>query len=277
LQVFYIFFLVKKRLNPHIGLFDSGIGGMSILKELRLVLPEAQFSYIADEAFSPYGGKDQELLIKRALALTEKLQARGVDLIILACNTITLQTIDLLRETYKKVNFVGVEPFLNLLQKYPHLEEEKWAALVTPATAASRRFEELQRWRDPDGKIKVFACHGLASIVENFYRGKIGETELREQVATELSEVKAFAPSQVVLGCTHYPLIRLQIADILGARCHGPCPYVANRVLDLLSNREEECSDMSRPSLSDIAFFSTLKNSWGPLPFGENLLFSGQI
>ncbi len=244
----------------NIGIFDSGIGGMSILKELIRVVPShINIFYIADQAYAPYGNKNDQIIIERALLLTHELIKLKSDLIIVACNTATATAIKVLRQTYK-IPFVGVEPYLNYQNKGE--QNKKMVVLTTNSTLNSKKFKDLKNSLDPYNNIDIYPSSNLAQIVEEFY--KKGKTEeLIKLVNDELSPLKGREYTHAILGCTHYPLIGDLIENILNVKCISPCPYIVSRAQHLL-NLNYNIKDTSDTAniINTINFKSTLTNNW---------------
>lgn len=223
-----------------IGVFDSGIGGFSVLAELFNVLPEAEYFYISDDANAPYGPKSDEFITERTVAMTEELLKLGVELVVIACNTATASSIDQLREKFKGVPFVGVEPYLNAYYKMPEGvadHEKKMMVLTTESTGKSERFKRLKERLDPNSQIDHFSLKNLARLIEEYYHLPQHNAEIEatfyKNVEDELQFLKSQNYSYAILGCTHYPLIREKIESFLKLKTISPCKHVALRVKDL--------------------------------------------
>ena len=237
-----------------VGLFDSGIGGFSILREL-LDFPLELF-YVADDAFSPYGKKPDELIEKRCHEVTSVLVDKGVDLVVVACNTATALGIQSLRESFPGIQFVGVEPYLNIVNQKNLFEEGRLAALITPSTKSSLRFKGLQERVDPSEQISVFGCPNLAGLIEKAYLEGMNP-QVKKEIQKELAPIRKGSFSHVILGCTHYPLIQSFIEEELGCSCISPGPFVAKRVFDLLDKKT-----LVRSTYDEFHFLSTEKGAW---------------
>jgi glutamate racemase len=217
--------------DKKIGVFDSGHGGLSLVRSIAETGAHLQIDYFADLEYHPYGALSDEVVFERAVLITEKLIERGAELILVACNTATAVAIDLLREKFN-VPFVGIEPYLSVFERQAIPKEDAYV-LMTPLMAASKRFGKLKDRRDPEGIIKTFVCPRLASLVEEGLRNgqSIG---LQKKIQNELGELKSLKPQSLILGCTHYPFLKEMIEQWTGAQCYSPCPYVAQRVLQVL-------------------------------------------
>ena len=217
--------------DKKIGVFDSGHGGLSLVRSLVETGAHLQIDYFADLEYHPYGALSDEVVFERAVLITKKLIDRGAELILVACNTATAVTIDLLREKFN-VPFVGIEPYLSVFERQAIPREHAYV-LMTPLMAASKRFGKLKDRRDPDGIVKTFVCPRLASLVEEGL--KDGQSlALQKKIQDELAELKSLRPQSLILGCTHYPFLKEMIELWTGAQCYSPCAYVAQRVLQVL-------------------------------------------
>jgi glutamate racemase len=198
----------------HIGVFDSGVGGLSVLRALRRKLPQARLTYLADSAHAPYGERDAAFVADRSRVLTQALVERGAQMIVIACNTATALAIDALRLEMPHLPFVGVEPGIK-----PALAATRTArvgVMATSATLASERFRRLlqaQTAARPDVTVSLQACPGLARALE---RGPEGDAEVAELVGRYAKPLRDGGADVVVLGCTHYPFAMAQIAAALG-------------------------------------------------------------
>ena len=196
--------------NQPIGLFDSGIGGTSIWKELLRILPCEHTIYLADSQNSPYGEKSAEAITARCIKNTEWLLERGCKLIVVACNTATTNAIDYLRAHYK-VPFIGIEPAIK-----PAALQSKTGAvgiLATRGTLSSKLFEKTTREYTRNIKVIEQDGEGLVSLIE---AGKLGSPELDALLLKYLQPMLQFHIGHPVLGCTHYPYLIPAIRNIVG-------------------------------------------------------------
>lgn len=216
-----------------IGLFDSGIGGFSILTQLLNLIPDAEFFYYSDDANAPYGPKSDEFITKRSIEITDILLSKGVELIVVACNTATAASIDTLRIKFPQLPFVGVEPYLNAYYKMPE-GEKNMAVLTTVSTGKSERFMRLKEKLDPNGKIVNYSLTHMAQLIEDFYFKRIDQNQFLRDVKAELLPIKNNKHTHLILGCTHYPLISKIIENETGAISVSPDRYVALRVAEVL-------------------------------------------
>lgn len=202
--------------NAPVGVFDSGVGGLSVLAALRSRLPSERFVYYADTAHAPYGERGDAFVVDRTLQVAELLvREHGVKALVVACNTATAAAIHLLRETWPGMPIVGVEPALKpalALTRTGHV-----AVLATRGTLASQKFRALVgRVAAPQQKIRTIACDGLADAIEQDNASDI-EMLCRRYInaAGPLGSQPGMA-DVVVLGCTHYPLVQPVLAELAG-------------------------------------------------------------
>ncbi|MGA0612717.1 glutamate racemase [Caldimonas sp. KR1-144] len=198
----------------HVGVFDSGVGGLSVLRALRRHLPGARLSYLADSAHAPYGERDAAFVAERSRAMTSVLVERGAQLVVVACNTATALAIDGLREAHPSLPFVGVEP--GIKPALAATRVGRVGVMATSATLSSERFRRLlqaQAALHPSVDVALQPCPGLARALEQGPAGMAQVAELAQRYARPLREARV---DVVVLGCTHYPFAAAEIAAALG-------------------------------------------------------------
>jgi glutamate racemase len=196
-----------------IGVFDSGLGGLSVLAALIDALPQADFSYFADTAHVPYGNKSKEQIHGRVLAIGQHLVDAGCGLLVVACNTATATAVQALRAAHPGIPVVGVEPGIK-----PAAQDTKTgriAVLTTEATARSQRLKHLIR--DHAGHIKVFVepCPGWATHVEML---QLDDPALATDARAHIEPLLDQGVDRIVLGCTHYSFLAPLLNEIVGAR-----------------------------------------------------------
>lgn len=213
-----------------IGVFDSGVGGMTILTAMRKRLPKEEYRYIADSENCPYGEKPIGLLYEIVCEKVEVLRDWGAQIIVVACNTATVRCIDKLRRDYPELKFVGTEPAVKLALK---TGARKILVLATPNTINSERMKLLAEKNRQEGQIvDLLACPGLAETIEKYY--KSGLKRIRAKMDELLSRDDSY--DVVVLGCTHYPLVRGLIAEYYpNAQLMDSADGVAKRVEELVA------------------------------------------
>lgn len=195
-----------------IGVFDSGLGGITVMQELVKRLPQEDFLYVADSGHCPYGGKSAEEITARARAITEALLARGAKLIVVACNTATIAAIETLRADYP-VSFVGMEPAVK-----PAAARSYSGVIGVLATGAALAGEKLHKLiREHAGGVRVITqpCPGLVERVE---LGDLNGPQTRQLVERYTQPLLEAGADVLVLGCTHYPFLRPLIAEVVGPR-----------------------------------------------------------
>lgn len=193
-----------------VGVFDSGVGGLSILRSIRALLPQENLVYIADSAYAPYGPKGESFIRERSAVLMDRLVGAGVKAVVVACNTATAAAITLLRERYA-IPVVGVEPAVK-----PAAEQSRSgvvAVLATSGTIASDKFINLQSRFSDRVQILTRAGTGLVELIE---QPQFDEGELLALLRSYIAPMQAQGADTLVLGCTHYSLIKQQIAEVGG-------------------------------------------------------------
>jgi glutamate racemase len=196
----------------NIGVFDSGVGGFTVLRELRTLLPTAPLRYLADTAYAPYGGRTPEDIRARSFAITEHLIERGAKLIVIACNTATAHAIEALRARWPALPFVGTEP--GIKPAVAATRNGRIGLLATPATAASARLRALIDRHIGDREVVVQGCPG---VVDHIEVGDLDSPELRALVDSHCAPLREAGIDTALLGCTHYPLIEPLWQAALGA------------------------------------------------------------
>ncbi|UMB59106.1 glutamate racemase [Lutibacter sp. A80] len=194
-----------------IGLFDSGIGGTSIWKEVIALLPYENTIYLADSKNAPYGEKTSEEILSLAIKNTEFLISKGCKLIIIACNTATTNAIDYLRKHYK-IPFIGIEPAIKPAALYS--KTGAIGILATKGTLSSKLFEKKAKEYTKKLTIIEQEGAGLVSLIES---GKIDTPEINQLLETYLKPMLKFNIDHLVLGCTHYPYLIPKIKKIIGS------------------------------------------------------------
>ncbi|MDR2220831.1 MAG: glutamate racemase [Methylobacillus sp.] len=193
-----------------IGVFDSGVGGLSVLHHIRTELPCEHLLYIADSAHAPYGGKSTEEICARASALSEFLIAHDAKALVVACNTATAAAIAMLRERYA-IPVIGMEPAVK-----PAVTATKSGVvgvLATTGTLQSARFAALLENYGQNVRVVTQGCPGLVECVE---RGELATTATRNLLNGYLQPLLEQGADTLVLGCTHYPFLKPLIRELAG-------------------------------------------------------------
>lgn len=249
-----------------VGVFDSGVGGLSVLRELRRQLPDATLRYVADSGHAPYGERSDEHVIARSLRLTSHLIGSGAQVVVIACNTATAVAAGSLRETWPQTPIIGVEPGIK-----PALIETRTGhigVMATRATLGSERFRHLTAALITGEPLHLRACDGLAAAIE---RGFLDDPQLIALVEHHCAPLRNAGIDTVVLGCTHYTFVQHHIRAALGptvrvidtaaavarhaantARAVMPCPH------DRLSG----ASSFALQTTGDPAQFKRIATAW---------------
>ncbi|MGZ3182098.1 MAG: glutamate racemase [Telluria sp.] len=198
-----------------VGIFDSGVGGLSVLRHIHAQLPHEHLLYFADAAFAPYGEKSEEVLVARALAIAEFLLARGAKALVVACNTATVAAAKALRARYPDLPIVGVEP--GLKPGAAATRSGKVGVMATEATLAGEKFLALrdQIAASHGAEFLLQGCPGLADAVD---QGQLTSAETVALLEGFIEPLLAQGADTLVLGCTHYPFVRDAIEAILARR-----------------------------------------------------------
>lgn len=233
-----------------IGVYDSGVGGLSVWKELYRLMPDEIFCYVSDGANCPYGPKPPAFVVDRAMAVSRFLIDRGAEIVVVACNTATAAAISTLRASFQ-TPFVGMEPALKPAAL--HSRSGVVGVLATAGTFKGRLYlNTLARF---SGRVKVIERVGTG-LVELVEQGILTGPKAEELVARYVEPMLEAGADHIVLGCTHYPFLTETIEKIVDGRAAivNPAPAVARqaqRVLSALRNGEPaEASGAN-------AFFST--------------------
>ena len=223
---------VKKE-EIHIGIFDSGVGGLSVWRVILKIMPYARFSYLSDAAYCPYGPRSAEEIIERGRVITKFLLKLGTDIIVVACNTATAAAIDTLRAEFD-IPFIGMEPAVK-----PAVIESKSGVvgvLATKGTFGGRLYNSTLRKYASDVKVMEQIGDGLVELVES---GKCEGSEVNSLLRRYIIPMLNEGADHIVLGCTHYPFLAEEIRKIVGEKALivDPAPAVAKHLLDIVSER----------------------------------------
>lgn len=254
-----------------IGLFDSGLGGLSVLRALRQHLPAAHLLYVADSGNAPYGERDDAFIGQRALHITDFLLTQGAQAIVVACNTATAAAVHTLRQHLPDLPIIGVEP--GVKPAVALSVNKRVGVLATPSTLASAKFKRLIELHGQGAHIVPQPCPGLAKEIES---GQLDTPRLRELVATFAEPLRQAEVDTVVLGCTHYPFVAPLFQQALGpqVRILDTAEAVARQTARVSGNWTDSptnstfdttfyASDLTQLwSSGDPAHLSTVANNW---------------
>lgn len=195
-----------------VGVFDSGVGGLSVLRHIRALLPDEHLYYFADSGFAPYGDKPEQVVAERSLAIARFLVARGAKALVVACNTATVAAIRLLREHYPEMPIVGVEPGLKPAAAASRTGNV--GVLATEGTLCGDKFRLLmeQVSAASGAQFLLQGCTGLADQIELGELGSEATIAMLERYVVPLLDQGA---DTLVLGCTHYPFVQDAIEHIV--------------------------------------------------------------
>ncbi len=202
--------MTEKNSQP-IAVFDSGVGGISVLKELVKILPNENYIYFGDSKHAPYGMKTKEEVQSLTMDCAKMLFDRGAKALVVACNTATSAAVRALREKYPDIPIVGIEPAVKpavAIKEHPTV-----LVMATPMTIREEKFKNLMNRYQDQGEILPLACPGLMDFVE---RGDLHSSDFRKYLEELLYEYRTKKVDAAVLGCTHYPFARDLIQEILG-------------------------------------------------------------
>lgn len=219
-----------------IGIFDSGIGGLSVFREIRKLLPEQGYIYYSDSAHCPYGEKSKEYIIDRARSITRRLMEMGVEIVVVACNTATAAAISTLREEFP-IKFIGMEPAIK-----PAAALTKTGVVGVLATAGTLKAEKYLDTREKWAQSITVVEHIGEGFVELVEKGQTSGAEAEAVVQNSLVPLLEAGADTIVLGCTHYPFLADTIKKVAAA--HGadsdsfhlidPAPAVARHLLEVM-------------------------------------------
>ena len=253
--------------NSCIGVFDSGVGGLSVLREIRAQMPEESVIYFGDQGHIPYGSRSMEQIRCFSEAMTRFLLERHAKIIVVACNTASAAALKYLRETFPDVPFVGMEPAVKPAAE--HTQTGRVGVLATPATFQGALYASVVERFANGVELYQNTCNGLVQQIE---QGNLAGTETRRILEEALVPMLGKNIDTVVLGCTHYPFVIPLIQEIVGekVRVIDPAPAVARQVKRLLA-----AGSMKYPSSprGNIQFYTSgdaeSLRSLLPVLFGE--------
>lgn len=220
-------------MNVHsapIGVFDSGLGGLSVLREIRTTLPKESLIYAADSLYCPYGSRSEQEIRWRSLLIASALAERGAKLLVIACNTATAVALEALRDRFD-LPIIGLEPAVK--PAVAMSQRRRIGVLATPRTAASARLRRLIERYGDDAIVRIVPAPGLVELVES---GSMREAQSTRLVRTLVEPLMADGVDTIVLGCTHYPFLREVIQEIVGdaVTLVDSGPAIARRTRELV-------------------------------------------
>ena len=211
-----------------IGVYDSGVGGLSVLRSLTELMPSQSYMYLADSGHGPYGERDSGHVMERAERVTDWMIGRGVNALVVACNTATAVAIEPLRLAHPELPIIGVEPALKPAVALSRTG--RVGVMATRATLTSLKFQRLLGSLKDQAHFEMRACDGLAMAIERCVepdpKGQTPPEVLAQLRACATAHVRALGPlgsagvDVIVLGCTHYPLISPLLQELAGPNVH---------------------------------------------------------
>ena len=223
-----------------VAFFDSGLGGISVLRETVRMLPHEDYLYYGDSLHAPYGVRPVDEVVRLSRDAVELLLARGIKAFVIACNTATSAAAETLRREFPQLPIIGTEPALK-----PAVERHPGGRILVMATAmtlSEKKFDDLRRHFLREAEIIPVACSGLMEFVE---RGELSGPALDHYLREKLAPYLTAPVDAIVLGCTHYPFLSGAIRAVVGARpeildgSHGIAAQLRRRLAeaDLLNDR----------------------------------------
>lgn len=216
--------------NEAIGIFDSGIGGVTVLKEILKILPNENYIYYSDSRNNPYGDKSDKQINELCENIVELFIKQKCKAIVIACNTASAKSAQYLRDKYQDIPFIAIEPAYKMVYDYAY--SEPTLVMATKGTIESEKFNLLYHTYD-NHKTILLPCVGLADIIEEGNKDKI-KAYLKEHLEPYRGKIK-----NVVLGCTHYPLIQEEMQEVLGqVTFFNGAPYLAKHLQEILEGKD---------------------------------------
>lgn len=244
-----------------IGIFDSGVGGLSVFREIRKVLPDEKYVYFSDSAHCPYGEKTKEYITERARAITRMLLDAGADIIVVACNTATAAAISSLRNEFP-VKFIGMEPAVK-----PAAMSTRTGVVGVLATAGTLKADKYLNTRGRFSENVKIVEHVGQGFVETVEKGIMTGSEAEDIVRTSLKPLLDEGADRIVLGCTHYPFLMDTIKKISDemypereVEIIDPAPAVARHLLEVMEEEGLVRKDGFRMTLDSSGDMKQLEN-----------------
>ncbi len=232
---------MKTNQSQYVGVFDSGVGGLSIIREIHQLLPQAPLFYIADQAHVPYGKRQLEEILAFSLAISRFLISKGARVIVVACNTASAAALSALRETLPGMPFVGMEPAVKPATQ--QTENGIVGVLATPATFQGRMYSTLVERFAQNVRLLTNTLPGLVEAVE---RGELDSPATHRILEAAIKPMLAEGADTLVLGCTHFPFVLPLIREIAGpdVKVIDPAPAIARRTAYLLEQSSISFTDI---------------------------------
>ncbi len=194
-----------------IGVFDSGVGGISLLRELVKIMPNENYLYLGDSQNAPYGTKSLEEVRRLTLENVDILLSHGAKAVVVACNTATSAAVAILRKKFPDLPLVGIEPAIKPAVLYK--QNSRVVVMATPMTLRQEKFQKLMKQYEDQARIVPLPCPGLMEFVE---RGELEGERLKTYLEKLFRPVRKEPIDSIVLGCTHYPFAKKMIEETVG-------------------------------------------------------------
>ena len=204
---------MENRIDLPIAVIDSGVGGISVLRELIKIMPNERFLYLGDSKNAPYGTKSRAEVLDITKNNLEMLKKRGIKALVVACNTATSAAVRILREENPELIIVGIEPAIKPASRL--CEHPRVLVMATPLTLKEEKFKNLVARFEADGEFIPLPCPSLADLIE---RGEVDGDEIKSYLVELFSPYLDEKIDGIVLGCTHYPHVRHVINEIWDGR-----------------------------------------------------------
>jgi glutamate racemase len=251
--------------NRPIAIFDSGVGGLSVLREMQRLMPNETYLYFADQIHVPYGPRSKEEISKFSKGIVEFFFTQQVKIIVVACNTASAAALKTLRENFPDTPFVGMEPAIKPAAQ--NTKSGKIGVLATPTTLQGGLYASVVERFGNDIEIFQNACVGL---VEQIELGNLSGVETKQILRDALTPMLINNIDSIVLGCTHYPFVIPSIKEIVGSKITiiDPAPAVARQVRNIgnrLNILRESSSQGSMEYITsgEITKFTDILDDWG--------------
>jgi glutamate racemase len=245
--------VTSPKASAPIGIFDSGVGGLSVFRELQRQIPNERLIYLADQAHVPYGTRSLDEVRAYSEGITRYFLSMGAKLIVVACNTASAAGLHYLRQTFPGVPFVGMEPAVKPAAE--HTQSGVVGVLATPTTFQGALYASVVERFANGVRVLQYTCPGLVAQIEE---GRLDLSETHTILERALSPMLAQGVDTIVLGCTHYPFVIPQIQEIAGSgvRVIDPAPAIARQTRRLL----EQDGQLHVNTHTDPARFLTTRN-----------------
>ena len=223
------------RRTAPIALFDSGVGGLSVLRHIRAQLPHESVVYVADQAHVPYGPRPMAEIVQLSRAITRFLLSQQAKIVVIPCNTASAAALHDLRKQFPQMKFVGMEPAVKPAAQ--QTQSGKVGVLATMQTLSSERYASLMHRFAGHVNVLDNPCVGLVDLIE---AGAVNEPDTKHLLQSCLQPMLAAGVDTVVLGCTHYPCVSPLIAEIVGTAVTiiDPAPAVARQTVRVLTQMQ---------------------------------------